>query len=644
MDIFASRPMKLLFSMLILCLSLNSFSSDLIAEKKRSRNRVIGTVADFMPRTGNNIGPGTLAADAILSQTEYTGVQVSLISNLEIRSDLIPGPITINTIRKLALDSKIITFELQVHELKQLIEHMILWQSRRSIEFARLHVSGIRFSLDINAQPDQMITDIDIGSISSGYRFSDSTEIVRIASTAYVLNDLAAIKGKQFLWNVTPAHITLHKVIEQHIYSLTEPVSCNPENRINTVNARIKIFSDPHYFDPALLISDGAAFKAHCAQSTGLAAESRSILLSAVSSIRASRPDICLIPGDLTNNGELLNHSSFNQIITDSLLSADIKVFVTPGNHDLNNRNAYCFDGNTTLPVKTIDNEDFEDLYANCGYGDALAQDPASLSYVAQLQNGLWVLSIDGCTFASTHSEEALSDNTLQWIIERLDYARKYNIRVIGLMHHSITEHFTGQSQIASKLIHDETTNDFTMLMETLASHGLRILFTGHNHVQEIVKYTGQNGNFLFDVSTGSLSSWPSPLRTVTLTPFDQMEISSSFINHIDYQLPVPEFQHYTKETMKNYFTTFTSHILSSRFSLDLQQQQILMPSILQALMAHVAGDESPSAEDKMVFKNLMSDPDPVITSIGTALQSLWTDLAPSDNACSIDLIGGSSW
>jgi hypothetical protein len=601
-----------------------------------------------MPRTGNNIGPGPLVADAILSQTEYTGVQVALISGLEIRNDLVPGPITINTIRKLVLNTKIVTFELQVHELKQLIERIVLWQSRKSHEFARIHVSGIRFSLDINAEPDQMVTDIDIGSLSSGYRFSDSTEIVRIASTAYVLNDLAAIKGRQFLWEVNPAHITLQKTLEQYLYTLRGPVTCSPENRVNTVSARIKVFSDPHYFDPSLLINNGAAFKAYGTQSARIIAESKAVLLSAVSTIRASRPDICLIPGDLTNNGELLSHTGFNQIITDSLLSADIKVYVTPGNHDINNSDAFCYDGNTTIPVKTIDKEDFEELYENFGYGDAIEQDPSSLSYIAQPQNGLWILSIDACTFAQgesfSNTDGALSENTLKWIIEKLDFAQKNNIRVIGFMHHNITEHFTGQAQVMSKLFNDNTVNTLKPIRDMLEAHGLKIIFTGHNHIQEVVKHTAENGNFIFEVATGSINSWPSPLRTVTLTPFDQLEISTAFINNIDCESQQLSFQQFTKESMTHYFTSLATHILSSRFNFDHQQQSNLLPLVAPAFMAHIAGDESPSTEDKASIKQLMTDPDPVFSSIGTTLQSLWTDLAPSDNACTIDLIGGSSW
>lgn len=81
--------------------------------------------------------------------------------------------------------------------------------------------------------------------------------------------------------------------------------------RVPLPGARIAVFSDPHYMDPGLLIADGSAFQNYLAGDRKLLKESPAILDAAITGILAAQPDIVLVPGDLTKDGERVSHEGF---------------------------------------------------------------------------------------------------------------------------------------------------------------------------------------------------------------------------------------------------------------------------------------------------------------------------------------------
>ena len=52
---------------------------------------------------------------------------------------------------------------------------------------------------------------------------------------------------------------------------------------------------------------------------------------------------------------------------------------------------------------------------------------------------------------------------------------------------------------------------------QLLADFGVRFLFTGHTHMQNISFYESPRGNLLFEINTASLIGYPSPIRKMTL-------------------------------------------------------------------------------------------------------------------------------
>ncbi len=164
---------------------------------------------------------------------------------------------------------------------------------------------------------------------------------------------------------------------------------------------KIAIVSDIHYMDPSLLKNNantGVAFNAYLDADPKLIEFSDPIFRNAISQIKAEKPDILLIPGDLTKDGERASHQSVVRLIK-QISDAHIKVFVVPGNHDINNPEAVTYDGDNASPTPSISAADFSKIYSAYGYGNAIARDPNSLSYVAEPYPSLWILGIDDCEY-----------------------------------------------------------------------------------------------------------------------------------------------------------------------------------------------------------------------------------------------------
>ena len=80
------------------------------------------------------------------------------------------------------------------------------------------------------------------------------------------------------------------------------------------------------------------------------------------------------------------------------------------------------------------------------------------------------------------------------------------------MMHHNLIEHYAGQSQLDPGYVVDDWKNVVNRLMDA----GLKIIFTGHYHANDISVYS-DDGRELYDIETGSLVTAPSPYRLVTM-------------------------------------------------------------------------------------------------------------------------------
>jgi len=277
-------------------------------------------------------------------------------------------------------------------------------------------------------------------------------------------------------------------------------------------DARFAVISDLHFYDTSLGAT-GAAFEAELLGDRKLLVESEELLDFAIGELLRSDVRFVLVSGDLSKDGETLNHERLAGKLQ-QLVDSGIKVYVTPGNHDVNNFNAVRFEGGRKIPVDAVSVEDFARIYANMGYGEAIKRDPGSLSYVAEPIAGLWVLSIDACRYPENlpGQSEAVGGRVSQelegWLADVLGEAAKQGKAVLALMHHGVVEHWDGQA----KLHPDYLVEDYKHFGEFLASYNVRMVFTGHYHAQNIAQ-ASFGSKALFDVETGSLVTYPCPIR-----------------------------------------------------------------------------------------------------------------------------------
>lgn len=79
------------------------------------------------------------------------------------------------------------------------------------------------------------------------------------------------------------------------------------QDLVNTDSTNIMVASDPHYFSPTLGHS-GAAFEANLQSDRKMLAQSPGLLKSFLDTVKAHRPKILLLTGDLTKDGERISH------------------------------------------------------------------------------------------------------------------------------------------------------------------------------------------------------------------------------------------------------------------------------------------------------------------------------------------------
>ncbi|MHB9055730.1 MAG: metallophosphoesterase family protein [Paludibacteraceae bacterium] len=339
-------------------------------------------------------------------------------------------------------------------------------------------------------------------------------------------------------------------------------------NRSEVGSKKLMVISDIHIMSEKLLKKDGTAFQNYLQKDRKLLQESRAIAESLVDSILKEQPDLVLVCGDMTKDGELLSHQKFVETFN-PVIKNGIKMLVIPGNHDINNPDAIYFNGDKTEPAKSVSPEEFHEIYNDFGFGNAVDRDINSLSYVSEPVDGLWVIAIDGCRYYENQfvcqgdkknlcvTEGKIKSETMRWIKRQANLAQKSGKQIIVMIHHNVVEHFDFQGEISAPYLLE----NFKQVQSDFMQAGIQVVFTGHFHANDIAKTQDVNGNYLFDVETGSPVTYPCPYRVIEFRN-NQLLISTRFIEKIDYDLKGVEFQAYAKKLIKDNIPSVLSSLI----------------------------------------------------------------------------------
>jgi len=403
-------------------------------------------------------------------------------------------------------------------------------------------------------------------------------------------------------------------------------------------SAKFIVLSDTHFYDTSLGDS-GKAFQNVLTHDRKLLLESQEIMEEAVRQISKETADFLIICGDLTKDGEVVNHLGMQKVLT-RIAQSGLKVYVIPGNHDVANGNAARFKEHEKIPVESVSGQAFSEIYRDFGYGQALYRDLDSLSYVAEPVPGLWILALDSCRWKENEPGRpsvaggAFSPETLRWMEDVLIQAKKSKKAVIGWMHHGILEHYPGNENYFPMYV----VQDHAAISRMLVQYGVSLMFTGHFHAQDItVKQFNDPDGALFDIETGSLITYPSPYRVVHIQDDQRVLIKSRFISSIpSYPDNFPEF---SKNFLFNNTLKITDRTLEKDWMSDPDREKVA-PSVVTAYAAHLRGAEK-KPKSFMETEGLGLWGRIIIWVRKDLIEGWWTDLPPADNSVEINLMTG---
>lgn len=217
-------------------------------------------------------------------------------------------------------------------------------------------------------------------------------------------------------------------------------------------------------------------------------------------------PDLLLITGDISFNGELKSHEEFAEYLKE-IENCGIPVAVIPGNHDINNTGASRYFRGERAPAEPTSPEQFYSIYREFGYDEAVSRDEESLSYVYPISEKVWGLMLDSCQYRDENLVGGMIDTeTYAWIEEQLNFATEAGVMLLPMSHHNLLD----ESRI---YVDDCTIEHSERLKEMLIGWGAPLYLSGHLHVQHYMnsdfEWEAGGDTGIYEIVTSSLSTPP---------------------------------------------------------------------------------------------------------------------------------------
>lgn len=299
---------------------------------------------------------------------------------------------------------------------------------------------------------------------------------------------------------------------------------------------QIKIvhLSDVHYFSQKLY-ADCGDFTIAENSDRKMFRESGAIVDKALAEIVAFQPDLVILSGDLTKDGELVCHQGMHEKLAAAkkqLANAGKQAMfcVINGNHDINNDdNGRDFSSGKAEHTDLVDPLAFKELYADCGYDDAIAKfdeggsQGGSLSYVVRPAKGVTLIVVDSGKYSADQNglgrdehvtSGVVGEKLLAWVESQAKQARAAGDIVFVTQHHGVIPHFSMEPELMGEYLVD----NYEDCQRRYADAGVSAVFTGHMHANDIASITTEAGNTLYDIETCATVTYPSDIRFATLS------------------------------------------------------------------------------------------------------------------------------
>lgn len=270
--------------------------------------------------------------------------------------------------------------------------------------------------------------------------------------------------------------------------------------------------TDLHYYPARVLGACGKEWEKRALYDQRCIAESEAIVDAALELIaKDGSCDIVLVTGDVVCDGEMAGHISLAEKLK-KLKAAGKKIFLITASHDIR-PDPRGYNENGEYITECATKEQLFDIYYDFGLSDALSIHKSTNSYCAKLDEGYRILMLNDDREGWGSDNYGFSDEQLEWAKQQIDDAKAAGDEMLAVCHHPVLAPVKFYRMFSPQEMIDDA-DDFA---EFLASNGIRFLFTGHTHMQNISRYDGKNGGAFYEINTGCLTAYPSPVRKMVL-------------------------------------------------------------------------------------------------------------------------------
>lgn len=340
----------------------------------------------------------------------------------------------------------------------------------------------------------------------------------------------------------------------------------DPAERGKGIQQRIVIATDLHYLAEELSGNRGDSFMEAVNSGDGRVLQYGWEIMDAfIEEQLLQKPDLIVLSGDLTLNGEKKSHEELADKLS-VLLEAQIPVIVLPGNHDINNSDARKFTADGAKKTDVISAGDFAQIYADFGYTAADSRDSSSLSYLYRVDDYYWLMMLDSCQYTPVNQIGGMiRKETYDWMEEQLELAWEQGAQVITVSHHNLLE----QSGVSPEFYDNCTIEHNEELIQVLSDWQVRLHLSGHLHLQHYMEdesgiyeiITGalvmepchygvldllENGTYRYEAKSVDVSGWAKRNHYKNRDLADFAEYSEAFLWQNAYQAAVQDLREHT--------------------------------------------------------------------------------------------------
>lgn len=273
---------------------------------------------------------------------------------------------------------------------------------------------------------------------------------------------------------------------------------------------KLAFISDIHYYS-AKLGTTGRAYELREGSDQKCLKETRAIVEALVGIFEKDGSDAVVIPGDVTNDGERESHEEFIELLD----TVKKPVYVITSTHDwCSDGHARRFEGSEVLDhTNTVSKEELPSLYEHFGREQEISRYENGIGQFSRsfnVNNEVLLIAVnddcDGPGGSSGYTEEHLA-----WMKSQIEYAKANGLSPIALEHHLVL------SNISPIINKGQSIGARDEIAVKLADMGLKLLITGHSHIQRTSTFTSENGNTLTQLNVGSISGYPGLITYISV-------------------------------------------------------------------------------------------------------------------------------